>query len=229
MLMSRVYEALLSMAEPQYRDFSLSLLPGVDNLLGVRLPALRKLAASLARQEDWRDFLREPGYTFEETMLRGMVLGQAKAPADEILCLTWNFLSQINNWSVCDSTCAGYLPAKRYPDEVFEFAVQCLSSPAEFTVRFGVVLMLDHFVSESYIDRLLPLLSSVSHEGYYVTMAVAWALSVCYVRFPDKTLPLLETGVLSPFTRNKAIQKIIESRRVSPQEKEKLRTLRHMS
>lgn len=221
--MSRVYEALLSVAEAQYRDFSLSLLPGVDNLLGVRLPTLRKMAARLARQEDWRDFLREPGDTFEETLLRGMVLGQAKAPLDEILRLTREFLPQINNWSICDSTCAGYLPARHHPDEVFSFAVQCLSSSAEFTVRFGVVLMLDHFVSEPYIDRLLTLLPAVRHEGYYAAMAVAWALSVCYVKFPEKTLFLLEQGVLSPFIHNKTIQKIIESRRISPQEKENLR------
>lgn len=227
--MSRVYEALLSMAEPKYRDFSLSLLPGVGNLLGVRLPALRKMAASLARQEDWRSFLAEPGDTFEETMLRGMVLGQAKAPLDEILCLTWEFLGQIDNWSVCDSTCAGYLPAKHHPDEVFDFAVECLSSPAEFAVRFGVVLMLDHFVGEPYIDRILDLLPAISHKGYYVTMAVAWALSVCYVKFPDKILPLLEQKKLPLLTHNKTIQKIIESHRVPPQEKKRLRTLRRTS
>lgn len=227
--MSRVYEALLSMADPQYRDFSLSLLPGVDDLLGVRLPVLRKMASDLARQEDWRDFLHEPGNTFEETMLRGMVLGQAKAPWDEIRRLTKEFLPQINNWSVCDSTCAGYLPAKRHPDEVFSFAAQCLSSPEEFTVRFGVVLMLDHFVCQLRIDRLLALLSAVSHEGYYAAMAVAWALSVCYVKFPLKTLCLLEQKRLPLFTHNKTIQKIIESRRISPQEKENLRTLRRKS
>ena len=227
--MSRVYETLLSMAEPKYRDFSVSLLPGVDNLLGVRLPRLRKMAAEISLKEDWRDFLTEPGDTFEETMLRGMVLGRAKAPITEILSLTREFLPQINNWSVCDSTCAGYLHAKRCPSEVFAFAVGCLSSPAEFTVRFGVVLLLDHFVLEPYIDRVLAALCAVSHEGYYAAMAVAWALSVCYVRFPESTLPLLEQGALPLFTHNKTIQKIIESHRVSAQDKAKLRQLRRPS
>lgn len=225
-MMSRVYKTLLSMAEPKYRDFSSSLLPGVDNLLGVRLPRLRKIAAEIALGEDWRDFLAEPGETFEETMLRGMVLGRAKAPIEEILSLTREFLPQIDNWSVCDSTCAGYLHAKRCPGEVFAFAVSCLDSPVEFTVRFGVVVLLDHFVSEPYIDRVLAALRAVSHEGYYAAMAVAWALSVCYVRFPESTLPVLEQGTLSLFTHNKTIQKIIESHRVSAQDKARLRLLR---
>ena len=224
--MSRFYFTLVSMAEPKYRDFSAALLPGVDNLLGVRLPALRKMAAKIAREADLRDFLSEPGDTFEETTLRGMVLGRVKAPLNEILDLTQGFLPQIDNWSVCDSTCAGYLHAKRHPDEVYAFACDCLNSQAEFTVRFGAVLLLDHFLIPSYAEQAIERLAAVSHEGYYVKMAVGWALSVGYVRFPERILPLLESGRLDVATHNKTIQKIVESNRVSKEDKEQIRTLR---
>lgn len=224
--MSRVYETLAAMAEPKYRAFASSLLPGVDNLLGVRLPLLRKMAAQLARAEDWRDFLAEPGDTFEETMLRGMVLGRARAPLDEILDLTRVFLPQIDNWSVCDSTCAGYLHAKRHPDEIFAFGCGCLDNPREFTVRFGAVLLLDHFLTPAYAAEAIDRLAAVSHEGYYVKMAVGWALSVGFVRFPDRVYPILESGRLDTATHNKTIQKIIESHRVGPEDKQRIRKLR---
>lgn len=224
--MSHMAPVLAALAEPKYREFSSSLLPGVDGILGVRLPALRKLAAQIVREEDWRAFLAEPGDTFEEIMLRGMVIGRAKADWEEILGHTMRFLPQINNWSVCDSACAGYLHAKTHPEEVFALARECLSSPDEFTVRFGVVLLLDHFMDESHIEEVLCLLATVSHGGYYARMAVAWALSICYVHFPDATLPLLQSGKLDEFTHNKTIQKIIESRRVEQTEKQALRLLR---
>ena len=224
--MSHLYPVLLSLAEPSYREFSRSLLPGVDSLLGVRLPTLRKLAARLVKEQAWREFLNEPALCFEETLLQGMVLGLAKAPAEEILRLTAEFLPRIDNWSVCDSTCAGYRPAKEHPDEVFPFALGLLNSPEEFTVRFGTVLLLDHFVTKDRIDRVLEGYLQVTHPGYYAVMGVAWAISVCYVKFPEKTLPLLEKRAFPPETHRRAIQKILESKRVGKEEKERIKVLK---
>ena len=98
-----------------------------------------------------------------------------------------------------------------------------MSSTQEYEIRFAVVCLLDFFIQEDFIDRILSFFSSIHHDGYYVKMAIAWAVSVCYVKFPEKTESFLLQNTLDDFTHNKAIQKIRESFRVSKEKKEKLK------
>ncbi len=93
-------------------------------------------------------------------------------------------------------------------------------------IRFGVVMAMAHYIDEEYIDNVLQWMDRISHEGYYVKMAVAWALSVCYVKFPQKTMNYLKENHLDDFTYNKALQKIIESYRVSTEDKEIIRSMK---
>ena len=97
------------------------------------------------------------------------------------------FLPKINNWSVCDSFCITLKAAGENPAEFWDFLQPCILSGEEFTVRFAIVMLLDYYITPEYIDRLFPIFDGISHEGYYVKMAVAWAVSMCYVKFPDKT------------------------------------------
>lgn len=222
----QIKEELYAAAEPAYREFCCKLTPGASNILGVRAPHLRKMAKELAKG-DWRQYLAlATTDTYEETMLQGMVIGAVKGVPADILPLVTSFVPKIDNWAVCDTFCCGLRLAKKYPAEFWDFLQPYLRDTRPYHLRFGVVCSLAHFIDEDHIEQVLTQLVAIRHEEYYVRMAVAWAVSVCYIKFPSQTLPLLEDAALDHFTHNKSIQKIIESRRVDAEAKDYLRTLK---
>jgi 3-methyladenine DNA glycosylase AlkD len=214
-----IREQLFELAEENYQKFSSALLPNINNILGVRLPTLRKLAKVIAK-DDWRRFISmaDSDY-FEEVMLQGMVIGYAKADIEEILQYATDFIPKIDNWSVCDSFCNGLKFTKNNMESVWDFIQPYLSSKKEYEVRFAVVMLLNFYIDEEYIDNVLKLLDNVKHDGYYVKMAVAWAVSICYVKFPEPTMKYLKNNSLEAFTYNKSLQKITESLQVDKQAK----------
>lgn len=163
---------------------------------------------------------------FEEVMLQGMVLGYVKADLEEILHYIKDFIPKIDNWSVCDSFCTGLKFTLKNKEQMWDFIVPHLLSEKEYEIRFAVVMMLNFFIEEAYINRILQLLDKVRHEGYYVKMAVSWALSMCYVKMPAATIDYLRTNTLDDFTYNKALQKITESYRVDPETKKMIRGMK---
>lgn len=219
-------DRLEEMAEAGYAAFSSALVPGAQAMLGVRLPLLRKLAAEIARG-DWRAYLAEgEDRYFEETMLRGMIIGRARGPLSEMLSLAADFVPRIDNWSVCDSFCAGFAHAKRCPEAVWDFLLPYLRDERTYYARFGAVMLLDHFVDRAHLERVLALLDAIRARDYYASMAVAWAVSVCYVKFPQRTRDYLHNCRLDDATYNRAIQKIVESRRVDGADKAGLRAMK---
>lgn len=217
---------LEALAEEEYRRFSASLLPGTNNILGVRLPNLRKLAQKIAK-EDWRSVIQAISHsTFEETMLHGMILGYAETKPQERLAYIAEFIPYINNWSVCDSFCAGLKFTLHSKEAVWDFLQPYFSSENEFDVRFAVVMLLDYFIEPSYINQVLSLLDSVKHTGYYAKMAVAWAVSICFAKFPEVTMPYLRHNTLDEETYRRALTKITESRQVDRETKQIIRAMR---
>ena len=205
-----------------YKQFHTSLVPGLTKMMGVRIPILRELAKKAAK-EDYYGFIEDfQPEIYEEVMIRGMMIGYAKFSMEEQKRELKKFIPLINNWAVCDSCCTTYKFMKKNQEEWFSFLEPYLNSSQEYKIRFAVVCLLDFFVQEAFIDRILNCFSDIHHEGYYVKMAVAWAVSVCYVKFPEKTEEFLLKNTLDDFTHNKAIQKIRESYRVSKEEKERL-------
>ncbi len=215
-------------AEESYRDFSASLLPEVpkERILGVRLPKLRKLAAVIVKEGCQEYLAEEPGCLFEEVMLRGMVIGSAGGSFEETVERIRNFLPYIDNWSVCDSFCSSLKGTKKYPEKMWPFLLECLQSEETYTIRFALVMMLQYYVSEKYWKQALDLLEHVRSGEYYVRMAAAWAVSIYYIHFPEEVMEWLEHCDLEEDTWRKALQKILESRQVSPEEKDKIRKLR---
>jgi len=221
-----IKEQLTELADPEYRQFSAALIPNIRNILGVRLPELRKLAKKIAKS-DWRAYLAQAeNEFFEETMLQGMVIGYAKADIEEILRYIADFVPKIDNWSVCDSFCSGLKFAKTNKRRVWDFLQPYLTSENEYDVRFGVVMLLQYYMDEEHIHSVLGLLDRVKHEGYYAKMAVAWALSICYVKFPEPTMAYLNNNTLDDVTYNKALQKITESYRVDQKTKALIRSMK---
>lgn len=222
-----VREELINLSEEDYRNFSSKLLPGVKNILGVRLPALRKIAKSIAK-EDWKSYLNNARDDyFEEVMLLGMVIGYINnIDIDEIISLIRKYVPKINNWSVCDSFCNGLKITSKNKERMWNFLQEYFSSSDEFEVRFAVVMLLNFYVEEEYIELVLSNLDKIKHDGYYVKMAVAWAISICYVKYSEITFNYLKENNLDYFTYNKSLQKICESLKVSKEEKNIIRGMK---
>ncbi|MBP1759605.1 MAG: hypothetical protein H6Q63_522 [Firmicutes bacterium] len=209
-----IREQLFALSDEAYQEFSSALLPGTENILGVRLPELRKLAKQIAKS-DWREYLATAQNDYlEEIMLQGMVIGYVKTDIEEVLRYAADFVPKIDNWSVCDSFCSGLKFAKDNKERVWEFLQLYLSSKEEYEIRFGVVMLLNFYVDEKYISNALKLLDQIKHEGYYVKMAVAWTISIYYINLPEITMKYLKHNTLDDFTYNKALQKITKSLRV---------------
>lgn len=218
---------LLEKAETDYKNFSASLIPNIDNVIGVRLPDLRKIAKEIYKNEDWKDFVNQPKCTFmEEVMLQGMVIGIIRTKPEKILEYVKNFVPKIDNWAVCDSFCNSLKFTNQNKELVWEFIQPYFKSDKEYDLRFGYVMLLSHFIEEKYIDKILDLIDNFKDERYYSKMSVAWALSICYIKFPQKTHEYLKKSHLDNWTFNKSIQKICESYRVEKDVKTMLKYMK---
>ena len=132
----------------------------------------------------------------------------------------------ILNWAVCDIFCSDFKFKKSDEEKVWNFINRYKNSNKEFEKRFFIVMILTHFINENYIDEIIKLLDNIECDKYYVQMAIAWLISIAYVKYKEKTEKYLKKSKLSNFTYNKAIQKIIESLRVSKEDKERLKKMK---
>ena len=219
----RVRKELEAMAEADYKEFSASLIPGVTNMLGIRIPILRDMAKKLAKEDwkacmEWKDTLY-----FEETMLQGLVLGYAKAPVEEILEYAKRFIPGIDNWSVNDVFCSTFKIARKEPQKVWDFLMTYKGSDKEFELRVVAVMLMSHFLRDEYIDEVLKVLSELENAGYYTSMAVAWAYATAWAKYPDKTKAYLTEHPIDAETYRRTLRKCIESYRITEEDKQWIR------
>ncbi len=204
---------LLELADAKYRNFAASLIPGENNLLGVRLPELRKLAKKAA-DENWQELFSQlkDNTTMEVIMLRGMLPGYAKrTPLHERLAALADFIPTIRNWSICDSCCATYRFAREHRAEVLEFIRPYLSSSREFEARFGVVMLLNHYLPSTEFNFITAeLLPQVTCSAHYAQMGVAWCACEFCLRTPESANELLRK--LSPSLQLLTLRKLRESK-----------------
>lgn len=213
--------------DEKYRAFSFSLnkdsaLP----MLGVRLPVLRKMAADIAR-EDAFAFLDACDFSsIEMTMLYAYVLGRARGDIATLLAYFDRAVPHIDNWSNCDTLCQSFKQAQKHPEETWAFLMRYRASEEPFTLRVLVVTLMSHFLTDDYIDRVLEILNTTHCDAYYYQMGAAWTVATALAKQRDKTLAFLQTCALDDWTYNKAIQKALESYRVSDKDKALLRTMK---
>jgi len=213
------------LAEEKYRDFQYKLIPNAKNILGVRVPILRKIAKDIAKG-DWQTFLEDENKkSYEEILLEGYVIGYAKMDIEKALKYLELFIPKIDNWATCDSSINTFKFTSKNLSRVYEFINPYLKSEKEFEVRFAVIMLLSFYIVEEYIHEVLSIMEKIKNKAYYVQMAVAWTISVCYVKFPEKTEEFLLKNSLDDFTHNKSIQKIGESFRVENSDKIRLKKL----
>lgn len=216
---------LLSSAEPEYAAFSGKLIPGKDGMIGVRAPVIRKIAKLIVK-DDWRGFLKETPQNYEEELLRGLVIATAKMDVFERIALTEDFLRYVDNWATCDMFCSSWKFRKDEADTAWNYFSRLIDTNDEFRMRVSVVMRMSHFIDDDHMESFLEDMAIHDHPGYYYRMGAAWAVSVCYVKYPEITRRYLESNSLEPWTHNKSIQKIRESLRVSAEEKESLKALK---
>lgn len=223
---NKIRQDLFAMQDLKYKEFHGSLCPDMDNIIGVRIPKLREYAKELYKCNNVKDIKIEDKY-YEELVIQGILIGfQTKAPIEEVIKQVEEFIPKINSWAVCDTFCAGLKITKKYQTEMFKVIKEYLKSTQEYQVRFAIVMLLDYYINDQYIDQVLQILDNVKLDKYYVQMANAWAISICLIKYYNKTLDFLNTTKIDDFTYNKGIQKAIESYRITNEQKEYLRTLK---
>ncbi len=223
----KIKEKLFKLADSKYKEFHSKLCPGTDNIIGIRVPVLRNYAKELSQSYKIEELLKQiDNQYYEEIMLQGMLIGIEKEPFETIQTQIEEFVPKINNWAICDVFCAGLKITKKHKEKMWELIQKYLRADQEFLIRFGVVMILDFYIEEEYLPKDFEIFNAISSNDYYVQMAVAWALSICLIKFYDKTLIYLKTAKLDKFTYNKALQKAIESYRITDKQKEFLRKMK---
>lgn len=215
---------LHSLAESDYKAFNKKLIPTGYELIGIRMPALKKLAKEIATDPNVEIYLRHAEYTtYEHILLYGLVIGNLKKHSLETIFRYLDpLILKFDNWAHVDTIVCTPKLFKKYPDEVLIHFMPLKTHEGEFTKRTFAILLMDYFMNEAYIDVALKHLSEIPQGQYYVDMAIAWVISYGLIKFYDKTILLLEQQAFSKFVHNKAIQKARESYRITPDVKEYL-------
>jgi len=226
MLTDEIREELYKLQDVEYRDFMYKLIPTVDpdTVIGIRTPVLRTCAKQLQKREDVTEFLEcLPHRYFEENQLHAFILSERK---DYAQCLeeVCRFLPYVDNWATCDQMSPKVF--KKHRGELLEYVKEWIRSEDTYTIRFGIGMLMEHFLDEDFDPAFPELAASVRSEEYYVNMMTAWYFATALAKQYEAVLPYIEECRLDEWTHNKAIQKAVESRRITPQQKEYLKTLK---
>ena len=217
---------LYKLSDEAYKKFHSSLCPNVNNIIGVKIPKLRELAKTISKEKPIEFLDTYKCEFYEEKMIYGLVIGYMKQDLETRLKYLDKFVPIIDNWAICDCACSTYKFTNKNLDEIWEYLQKYLDSQNEFEVRFFCIMLMDYYLTDKYIDKVLEIYNNIKLVKYYVKMGIAWGISVAFVKYETKVRKFLENNKLDDFTHNKSIQKIIESYRVNKETKNELRKLK---
>lgn len=226
MIKDEIREKLYKNQDLKYKKFHSSLCPNVDNIIGVQVPKLRQITKELSKTNTIEYLELDDIIFYEEKVIQGLLIGTSKLSINETLKYLEKYIPKIDSWAVCDIVCSSLKITKKYKKEMWEFLSKYINSKNEFEIRFAVVMYLNYYLNEEYIDKVIKKISKIKSDKYYVQMAIAWLLSIAYIKQKEKTLEYLKNNQLEDFTYNKALQKIVESYRVSKEEKEYIKSIK---
>ena len=226
MINEEIREELFRLKDEKYRVFQSRLIPTVkeDSMIGVRTPQLRKYAKQLAKREDIAEFLDDlPHSYFDENQLHAFIISEIK---DYARCIeeVSRFLPFTDNWATCDQMSPKVF--KKHRNELLKKIRQWIASKETYTIRFGVGMLMEHFLDEDFDPAYPEMVAGIRSEEYYVNMMVAWYFATALAKQYDKVIVFLEDRRLEVWTHNKAIQKAVESYRITPEQKEYLKSLK---
>ena len=226
MLIQDIRSHLFQMQDTKYRSFQCKLIPTVpqESVIGVRTPALRQYAKELLKEEDIELFLKDlPHQYFDENQLHAFIISEYK-DFDRCMEEVTSFLPYIDNWATCDQLSPKVF--KKHRSELPDYAALWISSDEIYKIRFGIGILMKHFLDEDFNLSYPEMVAGIRSEEYYVNMMIAWYFATALAKQYEEILPFIENRRLDTWTHNKAIQKAIESDRILADQKEYLRRLK---
>ncbi len=225
-MIDEIRQELFKLQDKKYRDFQSKLIPTIDpeKVIGVRTPDLRKYAKQLAKNEDIEEFLTDlPHQYFDENQLHAFVVSEMK---DYPGCMekVTRFLPYVDNWATCDQMSPKIF--KKHREELLEQIKCWIKSDATYTIRFGIGMLMEHYLDEDFDPEYPCMVAEIRSEEYYVNMMIAWYFATALAKQYDAVIPFIEDHKLDEWTHNKAIQKSVESYRITPEQKDYLRNLK---
>lgn len=226
--MDKILKDLFSFQDIEYKDFTSKLIPTVDKdlIIGVRTPDLRNYAKKLFKEDEKRtfEFLNNlPHKYYEENNLHGCLIEQIK-DFDLAMEYTEKFIPFIDNWATCDLFSPKVF--KKYPNETYSYILDWIEDEKIYVIRYGIGLLLSNYLDENFKEEHLGMVSNVRSKEYYVNMMIAWYFATALAKQQKYAIKYIENKKLDDWTHNKAIQKAIESRRITEEEKSYLRSLK---
>lgn len=226
MISDEIRNELFKMQDIEYRDFNSKLIPTVkkEDMIGIRTPELRKYAKKLIKSEEMEEFLHSlPHKYFDENQLHAFIISEIK---DFKICMDEliNFLPYLDNWATCDQISPKIF--KKYRNDLLPHIYEWLKSDKTYTVRFGIGMLMEHFLDEDFKSEYPEMVAAVRSEEYYINMMTAWYFATALAKQYESILPFIEGNKLDTWTHNKTIQKAIESNRISAEQKNYLKGLK---
>lgn len=226
MITGEIRKELKKLQDKGYREMQVTIIPTLeaDSIIGVRTPALRQLAKEYAKREDISVFLSDlPHKFFEENQLHAFILSGMK-DAESCIRLVDEFLPYVDNWATCDQMSPKVF--KKHKQLLLEYVDKWIRSEHTYVKRFAIGMLMEHFLDEDFKTSYLTKVSKIRSEEYYVNMMIAWYFATALAKQYEDTLPFIEKQKLDKWTHNKSIQKAVESYRITPEQKEYLKTLK---
>lgn len=221
-----LYRKLYDLQDLKYRDMQIKIIPTVEpeSVIGVRTPELKSIAKDILKDGNYKGFLEElPHRYFEENQLHAFIISGIK-DLNECMEDLETFLPYVDNWATCDQMSPKIF--KKHKDVLLTHIKEWLESGKTYTVRFGVKMLMDHFLDEDF-DPIYPeMVAKIRSEEYYVNMMIAWYFATALAKQYESILPFIEEKRLDDWTHNKAIQKSLESRRITEEQKLYLKSLK---
>ena len=223
---TEIQKELFRLQDKGYAALQIKIVPTAeaDQMIGVRTPELRTFAKSLYKDEGVTDFLKDlPHQYFDENQLHAFVISLEK-DFDTCIAEVEAFLPYIDNWATCDQLSPKAF--KKEPEKLLPYINVWIKSDTTYTVRFGIKMLMQHFLDDRFKTEYADMVASVRSEEYYVNMMIAWYFATALAKQYDAVLPYLQEKRLDNWTHNKAIQKSVESFRITPEQKTYLKTLK---
>ena len=217
-------EYLKTLSDPKYQEFHSKIIE-YEEVLGVKTSELKNIAKRISKG-DYKSYIEFNNSKFyEPIMIEGLILGYLKLPFDELINYINKYLEKVTNWAHIDLLVTNLRQFKKSPKEGFKYAKSLTHSKNNWAKRCGIVILLTYYLHDIYIDKTLEVASSIKSGDYYVKMAIAWLMSISYIKYKETTLVYL-VNIKDDFIYNKTLSKIIDSRRISLEEKDFIRSLK---
>ena len=216
-------EYLISIQDKQYKEFHSKIVNNSKyEIIGIRAPISKNIAKKISKTniEDYLNIDKDNYY--EEVLIEGLVISKIK---DEEVFYKYfmKYIDKIDNWALCDSFSSSIKIVEKYPDKYFNICNDLINTNEEYKVRLGIVMILNHFINDNNLDKIISIIDNIKSDIYYINMAIAWLVAEIYIKHRKEGLEFIKNNNLDKFTQNKAISKIHDSYRVTKEEKELLK------